>query len=365
MFVKYFILQVPLIASNLTYPNGARVALYGPQTNLSEAQKQHPGATEYIQCNTVDLIALLRVQVFNSTRAEMFRANAVQKKYEIAPLSPASDAFTATNKIKADLKSQGLTTQDIAGLRPTQCNQNEATALKCWKIIGLAMKSWPIQTPEAIAYTAPFSQIGLSQTSGFNPLSDPNVQAALGVSNLPDVGLTTNPKVSKLVTTLSTKWKVKTAFSRSYNLTSDDLLLRATIGALLFNPPEQATYYTLNVDFTGKPLQGGFTYSLKFQKGHLPPVNAFWSVTAYDAVTGSFVAHSLEHSIYSSEGLSQAEDGSVEIVFSSAQPRNLQKGQNWLQITTTGTDFLLILRAYLPQASVLDLSYVPPAVFKL
>src|SRR5262249_35057496 len=49
------------------------------------------------------------------------------------------------------------------------------------------------------------------------------------------------------------------------------------------NLPEDAIYPINLTDESGKPLDGANKYTLHFDKGEMPPVNAFWSVTLYDA----------------------------------------------------------------------------------
>jgi len=63
-----------------------------------------------------------------------------------------------------------------------------------------------------------------------------------------------------------------------------DYLYRVAIacGALGENLPQDAVYPSVSTDTEGKPLVGSSAYILHFYKGWLPPVNAFWSVTAYD-----------------------------------------------------------------------------------
>lgn len=52
------------------------------------------------------------------------------------------------------------------------------------------------------------------------------------------------------------------------------------LGAL---PAEDAIYPSTAVDVDGRPLTGASRYVMHFAKTALPPVNAFWSMTLYDA----------------------------------------------------------------------------------
>ncbi|PXX59065.1 Uncharacterized conserved protein [Pseudomonas sp. LAMO17WK12:I10] len=49
------------------------------------------------------------------------------------------------------------------------------------------------------------------------------------------------------------------------------------------NLPEDSIYPLNLADDTGKPLDGANKYTLHFDKGATPPVNAFWSITLYDS----------------------------------------------------------------------------------
>ena len=63
-----------------------------------------------------------------------------------------------------------------------------------------------------------------------------------------------------------------------------DYLYRAAIALCCLgeNLPQDAVYPSLSVDSEGEPLDGNQNYVLHFDKGKWPPVDAFWSVTAYD-----------------------------------------------------------------------------------
>lgn len=55
------------------------------------------------------------------------------------------------------------------------------------------------------------------------------------------------------------------------------------IAGLGTNQPKDAIYPLCLADADGKPLEGSNNYVLHFTKDELPPVEAFWSITIYDA----------------------------------------------------------------------------------
>jgi hypothetical protein len=65
------------------------------------------------------------------------------------------------------------------------------------------------------------------------------------------------------------------------------------------NLPEDAIYPLNLADETGKPLDGASKYTIHFDKGATPPVDAFWSITLYDG-DGFQVANSLNRFAVSS-----------------------------------------------------------------
>jgi hypothetical protein len=64
----------------------------------------------------------------------------------------------------------------------------------------------------------------------------------------------------------------------------DDFRGRAvcSIGGIICNDAAEAVYVVAFTDFDGQPLDGANRYTLRFEKGALPPANEFWSLTMYD-----------------------------------------------------------------------------------
>ena len=89
------------------------------------------------------------------------------------------------------------------------------------------------------------------------------------------------------------KWKVPTLarVANGWSMNTDTMgvygnyyLKRAIVTqfGLGANLPEDAIYPLNLADDTGKPLDGANNYTIHFDKGATPPVDAFWSVTLYD-----------------------------------------------------------------------------------
>ncbi len=125
------------------------------------------------------------------------------------------------------------------------------------------------------------------------------------------------------------------------------------------NVPQEAMYWTTKADSTGQKLSGAHNYVMHFPAGGLPPNNAFWSLTMGDA-KNRFVTNPLNrYSVSDRSGLMQNSDGSVDIYIQNTAPAGHES--NWLPAPTG--NFILWLRVYLPEQTVLDGEYkVPPVV---
>jgi len=172
------------------------------------------------------------------------------------------------------------------------------------------------------------------------------------------------------------------------------------MGALIglgVNLPEDAIYPASFVDDQGKPYSGANSYVLHFDKGKLPPANAFWSVTLYDK-DGFQVPNALSRfaigdrdklkfnadafwsvTLYDKDGfqvpntlnrfalgdrdkLAFNPDGSLDILIQSESP-GAGKESNWLP--APAGEFNLALRLYSPKREALDGTWTPPAVKKV
>lgn len=139
-----------------------------------------------------------------------------------------------------------------------------------------------------------------------------------------------------------------------------DYLSRAAVAKsnIFVNRPNEAKYFYLEVDDDGRWLVGRESYHLKFRPEALPAHQGFWSLTVYDGdhrLVGQTRAASSINS--SSDTLKRLEDGSVEIMIQRARPT--EPNTNWLP--TPEGRFVLYLRVYTPDESVVRGHWTPPA----
>jgi hypothetical protein len=86
------------------------------------------------------------------------------------------------------------------------------------------------------------------------------------------------------------------------------------------NLPEDAIYPLNLGDDIGKPLDGANKYTIHFDKGATPPVNAFWSITLYDS-EGFQVGNSLNRfAVAGWMPFKTNADGSLDIYFQNESP---------------------------------------------
>jgi hypothetical protein len=135
------------------------------------------------------------------------------------------------------------------------------------------------------------------------------------------------------------------------------LVALAGLGA---NLPEDAIYPTAFVDSSGQPLHGANRYVLHFDKGALPPADAFWSITMYDK-DGFQVPNPLNRfAIGDRDRLSANTDGSLDLYVQAESP-GADKEANWLP-APKDAPFALTMRIYSPRPEAADGSWQPPAV---
>lgn len=135
---------------------------------------------------------------------------------------------------------------------------------------------------------------------------------------------------------------------------------RVGLGA---NLPQDAVYPTAMVDAAGHELDGSRRYRLHFERSALPPVDAFWSVTAYGPDNFLIANPAGRYALGDRDPLVFNADGSLDLLIQAEAP-DARWRANWLPVQA-GRLFSLTARLYAPRSVALDGTWTMPAVQRL
>jgi len=133
-----------------------------------------------------------------------------------------------------------------------------------------------------------------------------------------------------------------------------------------WNRPQDAVYPLSQKDASGDEYDGAkHKYVVRFEKGKLPPAEAFWSLTMYDG-DFFFVPNAINrYDLAQRDKLVANPDGSVDMYIQADSPGK-DKEANWLPAPKG--KFVLVMRIYAPRKtapSILDGAWTPPPVKKV
>ena len=175
-------------------------------------------------------------------------------------------------------------------------------------------------------------------------------------------------KIKQTVATLGTDengWRVATKGFGDREMYNGNYTLRAAaaMAGIYGNDAVEALYPLLATDSDGnKPDTSINRYTLTFPAGQLPPVNAFWSVTMYDAKTQLLIDNPINRYLINSPmlpDLKKNADGSLTLYIQKDSPgRGMES--NWLP--GPNGPIYLVMRLYWPKEEALNGTWKPPAV---
>jgi hypothetical protein len=128
------------------------------------------------------------------------------------------------------------------------------------------------------------------------------------------------------------------------------------------NRPQDAVYPTSEGPDILKKYSGTNKYVVHFNKGEMPPANAFWSITMYDKDYFFFPNSINRYTVSSRNKFKTNADGSVDLYIQKDSPGK-DNDRNWLP--APADDFVLMMRLYWPSEkppSLLDGTWKPPQV---
>jgi hypothetical protein len=275
--------------------------------------------------------------------------HALQDQYKLVPLSAYGKPYTPP---------AGKVDPSIDTKTPVREQVNRMSATEYFKLLAALMKENP-PAPADAPMVAKLKRLGIAPGRDFDPGKlDP--AAAKALEDVPKVAVERIMAHLKKAGTDANGW----IFTTKAGLYGTDYLQRALVTAIGLgaNRPQDAVYPTSEVGADGKPYDGVNKYVMRFPKGQLPPANAFWSLTMYNAEY-FFVDNPINRYTLSSRNeLKPNADGSTDLYIQKDSPGS-GKESNWLPAPPGR--FVLMLRLYWPKEadpSILKGTWQPPAV---
>jgi hypothetical protein len=295
-----------------------------------------PSDVKKIQAPTNRVLALARTLVKGEEDLEA--ALAIQRQYSLLPLhrypqdAPA-DWFLLPAIPIPDLRTLGITFFDH---------------------LAVALATLP-SAKQDLACLRRFAQLGIAGGERPSRTADYEVLSGLREAVQAATDRVREADYSRLVN----GWSV------NLHLTGfiQDPVLKASV--TLYGPgpniADEALYFVAKP--TEQPLNGENQYVLSFPPGGLPPVDAFWSLSAYSGAEFALMENPMHRYAIGSctSGLEYGPDGSLDIFVQQQIPK--QGIRNWLPIHAGA--FHLILRAYQPQPALLRGNYKLPPLRKI
>jgi hypothetical protein len=306
------------------------------------------GVTEYK--SPTGLVWILGRIYCTGTPEDYQAVHELQDKFSIVPLSYYGKPYTPLpGEVDANFD-----------MKTAVRNQVDALSVNDYfNYLAKLMKTNP-PTPEDAPMVAKMAEIGLVPGQDFDAskMSALDKEAIKGVPKLAQLKIMEYFKKAG-VPVNGWMFTTKTGIYQT-NYLDRALITAIGLGA---NRPQDAVYPTGEKDAGGKKFNGASNkYVMHFDKGQMPPVDGFWSLTMYDAKY-FFVPNALNRYTLSSRNKFIANsDGSVDLYLQAESP-GAEKEANWLPAPKA--PFIPMLRLYWPKEtppSIIDGTWKPPGI---
>ena len=338
-FVDGYTYNIDYVGSRTTGNGGGKYLLAGP--NWKGAPPE--GIDKVIRSDTDLALVLYRTQLMGPSDLDTVKK--IQDGYQVTPLSAYLNQPAPPPAPAIDF---------VPPLTPDQ----QKTSPQFFDIMNFVLRFAPV-LPAEQAMRDRFATIGIGPDGSFeaDKLSPEMRQAIEG--GMADAWAEFNALK---------KDKIDTGQVGAADLfgTADYLAgnyLYRMAGAVLGiygNSKDEAIYPGTSSDSTGQPLTGANTYTYRFDKDKLPPVNAFWSLTMYELPKSLLVANPMNRYLINSPMLSSLikdTDGGITLYLQNQSP-GADKEANWLPAPKG--PFQVILRLYWPKPDALNGDWKPP-----
>ena len=326
------------IGSRTTGNDGGNYLIAGPLWK-GETPK---GIQQVIRSETQFVFAAYRTQLFGP--GDLENVKKIQTGYKVQPLSaflgePAPKAAPAIDFIKP--------------LTP----EAQRTSPEFYDVLDFVLQFCPTH-PSEKELMARLARIGIGDDRNFdaNKLS-PEMRTALerGMADALAEFAVLQKQIDEKKVTSGQMFGTREYLKNNYLYR-----MGAAVNGIYGNSEAEAIYPLLALDSDGQKPNGSHRYTLRFAKGQLPPVNAFWSITMYRMPEILLVDNPIDRYLLNSTMLDQFTydaDGGLTLYFQHESPGK-DKESNWLPAPKGG--FMPVIRLYWPKAEALDGRWTAP-----
>lgn len=351
---RYYLFPMLDAWTNVFFSPGTRTTGNGPGNFAITGPRWQgvlPQGVQAIKSPTDTAWIIGRIQT--NGPSDFAAVNKLQEQYKLTPLSAWGTHYTppASVPVNSAIDSKTPPIEQVIKM----------DGVEFFKKLAQLLKNTPIPTSDT-AYVKRFSKFGFIPGKDFDaanlaPQQIQNLNAAVKqAQNQIKEGWDKHP-----FATIENGWGVMIKDIGNYGT---NYAVRAAVayGGLGANLPEDAIYPTTNVDSDGQPLNGKFRYVIHFDKGDLPPVDAFWSITMYND-RHFFVPNAINrYAIGDRDPLKFNADGSLDIYLQNPAPEK-EWESNWLPAPKD--NFNLIFRLYQLKKEALNGTWKPPKIKKV
>ncbi len=328
------------IGSRVTGNDGGSFLVAGPGW-MGETPK---GIKKVLRSETDLAFAIYRTQLFDPD--DLDNVKKIQEAYRVQPLS----AFLGRPVPKAALK--------IDFLKPLTPD-DQKTSLEFFKVLNFVLQFAPAN-PSEQQLMQRFAKIGVGAGKAFDAAKlSPELKQ--GIANGMADAWKELGDFQK--TSIATGKVASGDMFGTREFLKNNYLYRfaAAVLGIYGNSKREAMYPIYQVDESGQMLDASKNrYIVRFAKGQLPPVDAFWSLTMYELPSSLLVANRLNRYLINSPmlpDLKRDADGGLTIYVQRESPGADQES-NWLP--APNGPFVAALRLYWPKEEALDGRWTAP-----
>lgn len=343
-FIDLYTHNFAYVGTRTTGNDGGHFMIAGPDWK-GETPK---GITKVIQSETQLGIGFFRTQLFNT--ADSANVKKIQAAYKAQPLSRfLGEASTIPAPNPAP---------PIDFLKPIS-RDDQKTSPEFYNLLNFVLKFCPANSTET-ELMQKFAKIklGPDQNIDFSAM-DPDLKKSY-LDGMLDAWTSYEDFIKTKVNTgevvsgqvFGTREQLKNNYM--YRMTGAQL-------GIWGNSQDEAIYPIYKIDSAGKPLNAAENnYTIRFEKGQLPPANAFWSMTMYNLPESLLVTNKLNRYLINSPmlpTLKKDPDGGITLYIQKNSP-GAAKESNWLP--APDGPFFNVLRIYWPKPEAIDETWKRP-----